>query len=121
MRFYKDFGGDDTIIEILELPLDDTMNYGGEVAQNWMISIQPHFKNIITIDKYEYFINQLLKYKYSIYYIIWFPAASGLEPVYIYLSKSKESYSHGFKHYPPKNMKWDDIVNSTKSGPAKFK
>ncbi|WP_230830787.1 colicin E3-like toxin immunity protein [Yersinia intermedia] len=32
MRFYKDFGGDDTIIEILELPLDDTMNYGGEVA-----------------------------------------------------------------------------------------
>ncbi|MDA5491910.1 hypothetical protein [Yersinia intermedia] len=41
--------------------------------------------------------------------------------MYIYLSKSKESYSHGFKHYPPKNMKWDDIVNSTKSGPAKFK
>ncbi|MFB5188646.1 colicin E3-like toxin immunity protein [Yersinia intermedia] len=30
---------------------------GAEVAQNWITSIQPHFKNIITIDKYNYFIN----------------------------------------------------------------
>ncbi|MFB5188647.1 colicin E3-like toxin immunity protein [Yersinia intermedia] len=28
-KFSKDFGDDDTIIELLELPLDDTMNYRG--------------------------------------------------------------------------------------------
>ncbi|MBO0473472.1 hypothetical protein JZO86_07115 [Enterococcus ureasiticus] len=29
--------------------------------------------------------------------------------------------NHGYKHYPPKNMKWKDIVSSTKNGPAKYK
>lgn len=56
-EYSKDFGGDDTIIELLELPLDDTMNSGEfEVAQSWVILIQPHFKKIIVIDNYDYFI-----------------------------------------------------------------
>ncbi|MBR6149646.1 MAG: hypothetical protein IKQ25_00040 [Lachnospiraceae bacterium] len=28
--------------------------------------------------------------------------------------------NHGYKHFPNKNMSWMDIVNSTKSGPAKY-
>ena len=28
--------------------------------------------------------------------------------------------SHGYKHFPNKNMKWGEIVKSTKSGPAKY-
>ncbi len=29
--------------------------------------------------------------------------------------------NHGYKHVPPKNASWKDIVKSTKSGPAKYK
>ena len=28
---------------------------------------------------------------------------------------------HGYKHVPPKNKSWNDIIKSTKSGPAKYK
>src|SRR5439155_693479 len=28
---------------------------------------------------------------------------------------------HGFKHFPQKNMPWNDIVKSTKTGAAKYK
>ncbi len=27
---------------------------------------------------------------------------------------------HGYKHFPPKNVKWKDIVKTTKTGPAKY-
>lgn len=29
--------------------------------------------------------------------------------------------AHGYKHSPQKNMPWKDVINSTKSGPAKYK
>jgi Rhs element Vgr protein len=54
-------------------------------------------------------------------YILVFPADSGVKPIYVYLSEQKTSYAHGHKHYPPKNKTWDEIIKSTKSGPAKFK
>ncbi|WP_251295218.1 RHS repeat domain-containing protein, partial [Escherichia coli] len=28
--------------------------------------------------------------------------------------------NHGYKHFPPKNKSWKDIIKSTKSGPAKY-
>ncbi|UXN36576.1 hypothetical protein N8E87_10475 [Avibacterium paragallinarum] len=28
---------------------------------------------------------------------------------------------HGYKHAPAKNSKWNDVIKSTKSGPAKYK
>lgn len=27
---------------------------------------------------------------------------------------------HGYKHFANKNMSWNDVVKSTKSGPAKY-
>ncbi len=29
--------------------------------------------------------------------------------------------NHGYKHFPAKNANWNDVVKSTKSGPAKYK
>ena len=29
--------------------------------------------------------------------------------------------SHGYKHFPPKNAKWESVIKLTKSGPAKYK
>nr|WP_241488375.1 RHS repeat-associated core domain-containing protein [Winslowiella iniecta] len=29
--------------------------------------------------------------------------------------------NHGYKHFPPKNNSWKDILKSTKTGPAKYK
>lgn len=54
-------------------------------------------------------------------YILVFPAASGIKPIYVYLNEIKTSYTHGYKHYPPKNKPWDEVVKNTKSGSAKFK
>lgn len=54
-------------------------------------------------------------------YILVFPADSGIQPIYIYLSERKTSYTHGHKHYPPKNRPWEEVIKNTKSGPAKFK
>ncbi len=31
------------------------------------------------------------------------------------------NFPHGYKHYPPKNSNWLDIIKSTVSGPAKYK
>lgn len=28
--------------------------------------------------------------------------------------------NHGYKHFPPKNMSWKEIIKSTKTGPAKY-
>lgn len=55
--YSEDLGDDDTIIELLGLSKDETMNNGEfEFIQNWIIFIQPYFKNIILMDKYDYFI-----------------------------------------------------------------
>ncbi|MFP1763128.1 S-type pyocin domain-containing protein [Lonsdalea quercina] len=54
-------------------------------------------------------------------WILVFPADSGIKPIYVYLSEAKVSYTHGYKHYPPKGLPWSEVVKSTKSGPAKFK
>ncbi|MDX7479581.1 type VI secretion system tip protein VgrG [Enterobacter roggenkampii] len=54
-------------------------------------------------------------------YILVFPADSGIKPIYVYLNEVKTSYTHGYKHYPPKNKSWNEVVKNTKSGPAKFK
>ncbi|HHA1920041.1 TPA: S-type pyocin domain-containing protein, partial [Enterobacter ludwigii] len=54
-------------------------------------------------------------------YILVFPADSGIKPIYVYLSEVKKSYIHGYKHYPPKNRSWSEVVKNTTSGPAKFK
>lgn len=50
--------------------------------------------------------------------------------IYVYLSESAgdskdkllnpDWTNHGFKHFPQKNMTWNDIIKSTKSGPAKY-
>lgn len=31
------------------------------------------------------------------------------------------NFPHGYKHYPPKNSNWLDVIKSTVSGPAKYK
>ena len=54
-------------------------------------------------------------------YILVFPADSGIKPIYVYLNEIKTSYTHGYKHYPPKNKPWSEVVKNTKSGPTKFK
>ncbi|WP_256813610.1 type VI secretion system tip protein VgrG [Klebsiella pneumoniae] len=54
-------------------------------------------------------------------YILVFPVDSGIKPIYVYLNEVKTSYTHGYKHYPPKNKPWSEVVKNTKSGPAKFK
>lgn len=54
-------------------------------------------------------------------YILVFPADSGIQPIYVYLSEQKTPYAHGHKHYSPKNRPWSEVVKNTKSGPAKFK
>lgn len=47
---------------------------------------------------------------------------SGVEPIYAMLSAPPKSVTHGFKHYPPKGVPWQDIVKSTANkGKAKFK
>ena len=35
-------------------------------------------------------------------------------------AKQPEWTNHGYKHFPPKNKSWKDIIKSTKSGPAKY-
>ncbi|WP_274371751.1 S-type pyocin domain-containing protein, partial [Morganella morganii] len=62
-------------------------------------------------------------------YILITPVAD-IPAIYVYLSEnagdSKNKLlnpdwtNHGFKHFPQKNMTWNDIVKSTKSGPAKY-
>lgn len=44
-----------------------------------------------------------------------------IPPIYVYLSESKASFAHGYKHHPPKNKSWKEVIDSTKTGPAKFK
>ncbi|HAT1577354.1 TPA: hypothetical protein I8Y25_003779 [Raoultella ornithinolytica] len=53
-------------------------------------------------------------------YILVLPI-SDIPPIYVYLSENKTSFAHGYKHHPPKNKSWKDIIDSTKTGPAKFK
>jgi len=53
-------------------------------------------------------------------YILILPLPN-IPPIYIYLSKNKTSLAHGYKHYPAKNKSWKDVVDSTKTGPAKFR
>lgn len=53
-------------------------------------------------------------------YILVFPE-NAFPPIYVYLSESKISYTHGYKHYPPKGLSWGEVIETTKSGPAKFK
>ena len=62
-------------------------------------------------------------------YILITPVAD-IPVIYVYLSESAgdskdkllnpDWTNHGFKHFPQKNMTWNDIVKSTKSGPAKY-
>ncbi|WP_241679984.1 S-type pyocin domain-containing protein [Serratia oryzae] len=57
-------------------------------------------------------------------FIYWQPdaAGTGVEPIYVMLSGPPKSFTHGYKHYPPKGVPWKDIVNSTANGGhAKFK
>ncbi|EIC86323.1 hypothetical protein [Serratia sp. M24T3] len=53
-------------------------------------------------------------------YILILPLPN-IPPIYIYLSENKTSFAHGYKHHPPKNKSWKEIIDSTKTGPAKFK
>ena len=53
-------------------------------------------------------------------YILILPLPN-IPPIYVYLSENKTSFAHGYKHHPPKNKSWKDIIDSTKMGPAKFK
>ncbi|HHV7361226.1 TPA: S-type pyocin domain-containing protein [Morganella morganii] len=62
-------------------------------------------------------------------YILITPVAD-IPAIYVYLSENSSDSknkllnpdwtNHGFKHFPQKNMTWNDIVKSTKSGPAKY-
>ncbi|MEQ5055895.1 S-type pyocin domain-containing protein [Klebsiella michiganensis] len=57
-------------------------------------------------------------------FIYWQPDATGtgVEPIYVVFSSPPKSFSHGYKHYPPKGVPWKDIVKSTANGgEAKFK
>lgn len=53
-------------------------------------------------------------------YILVLPI-SDIPPIYIYLSENKTSFAHGYKHHSPKNKSWKEVIDSTKTGPAKFK
>lgn len=47
---------------------------------------------------------------------------TGVEAIYVMLSGPPKSFTHGYKHYPPKGVLWKDIVKSTaNAGSAKFK
>ena len=42
-------------------------------------------------------------------------------PVETENTTKKEWTEHGFKHFPPKNKQWKEIISTTKTGPAKYK
>lgn len=57
-EYSKDFGDDGSLIENLGMPLKDNINNGWfDVKESWVSILQPHFKNIIDIYKFDYFIS----------------------------------------------------------------
>ncbi|MBK4714726.1 MULTISPECIES: S-type pyocin domain-containing protein [Tenebrionibacter/Tenebrionicola group] len=53
-------------------------------------------------------------------YILILPLPN-IPPIYVYLNENKTSFVHGHKHHAPKHKSWKEIIESTKSGPAKFR
>lgn len=57
-EYSKDFGDDGSIIESLGMPLKDNINNGCfDVKTEWVSILQPYFKNVIEIRKYNYFVS----------------------------------------------------------------
>ncbi|AUU11503.1 cloacin [Serratia marcescens] len=57
-EYSKDFGDDDSLIDALGLPLDDTMNNGEfDVKESWVALIQPYFTSKISTEKFDYFLS----------------------------------------------------------------
>lgn len=57
-EYSKDFGDDDSLIDALGLPLDDTMNNGEfDVKDSWVALIQPYFTSNISTEKFDYFLS----------------------------------------------------------------
>lgn len=57
-EYSKDFGDDGSVIESLGLPLKDNINNGDFVVKpEWIVFLQPHFKNKIEIDKYKTYVS----------------------------------------------------------------
>lgn len=57
-EFSKDFGEDHGLMDAIGIPIHDNINNGDfEVQQWWIPILQPHFKQIIDLSKYKYFIS----------------------------------------------------------------
>jgi len=57
-EYSKDFGDDDSLIDVLGLPLDDTMNNGEfNVKDEWVTFLQPSFTHKISTQQFDYFIS----------------------------------------------------------------
>lgn len=56
--YSADLGDDDSIIETLDLPLDDTINAGFyDVTEKWVPYLQTFFQEDIRLSEYDYFIS----------------------------------------------------------------
>ena len=57
-EYSKDFGDDGSIIESLGMTLKDNINNGWfDVEKTWAPILQPHFKNVIDINNFDYFVS----------------------------------------------------------------
>ena len=57
-EYSKDFGDDCSVIERLGMPLKDNINNGWfDVEKRWVPILQPYFKNVIDISKFDYFVS----------------------------------------------------------------
>ncbi|MFS1347434.1 colicin E3-like toxin immunity protein [Klebsiella pneumoniae] len=57
-EYSKDFGDDGSVIESLGMPLKDNINNGEfDLKKEWVPILQPYFKNVIDISKFDYFVS----------------------------------------------------------------
>ncbi|MBO1541717.1 colicin E3-like toxin immunity protein [Pseudomonas sp. OA65] len=54
-EYSKDFGGDSTVLDDLDLPLENNINNGNfDVNTEWAEILQPHFEHVLDLSMYDY-------------------------------------------------------------------
>jgi hypothetical protein len=54
-EYSKDFGGDSTVLDDLDLPMENNINNGNfDVNTEWAEILQPHFEHALDLSMYDY-------------------------------------------------------------------